>query len=251
VIILLLDIDLILEIKIEQARSLINSHMIYDIICMEVHKYSPFIAKRLWNVLRITYMMIRKGVISKRKLMMDMNLMMKRGRLLRKSLSNLISNHHIHCSSKNAARGASASGIQEYEFSCSNSPAPVFFHVQPKRKQYHCYFPCINDPQPQVIEEADDDLELKAITALVPNTPPEIENSFNFRFDAFDFEIMKRSPLLSPFSVRVSNYSSEDDENEGGNWQVDEEAEEFIGRFYEQLRLQSCMQLRTAVSGDA
>lgn len=164
--------------------------------------------------------------------------------VLRKSLSNLISNHHIHCS-KNAARG-----IQEYEFSCSNSPAPVFFHVQPKRKQYHYYFPCINDPQPhQVIEEADDDEEHKAINALVPNTPPAPENSFNFRFDAFDFEIMKR---LSPFSVRVSNYSSEDiDENEGGNWQVDEEAEEFIRRFYEQLRLQSRMQLRTAVPGVA
>jgi len=41
-----------------------------------------------------------------------LNLMMKRGKLFRKSLSNLISHHHH---SKNATRAAS--GIQEYKFS--------------------------------------------------------------------------------------------------------------------------------------
>ncbi|KAK7847813.1 uncharacterized protein LOC112015919 [Quercus suber] len=200
---------------------------------MEVH--SPVIAKRLWNVLRVTFFMIRKGLISKRKLIMDMNLMMKRGKLLRKSLSNLMSHHHH---SKNMARAGY--GIQEYEFSCSNSPNPVFFHV-PKRK--HHYFPCINAPE--VLEEVEEPLpqpqqEPKAVV-LVPKTP---EYTFNFRFDhASDFASgEKRSPLLSPFSVRVSNYSSED-ENEGESEQVDHEAEEFIRRFYEQLRVQSHRQL--------
>ena len=198
---------------------------------MEVH--SPVIAKRLWNVLRVTFFMVRKGLISKRKFIMDMNLMMKRGKLLRKSLSNLMSHHHH---SKNVARAGF--GIQEYEFSCSNSPNPVFFHV-PKRK--HHYFPCINPPE--VIEEEEplpEPQEPKAVV-LVPKTP---EYTFNFRFDhASDFAPgEKHSPLHSPFSVRVSNYSSED-ENEGGNGQVDHEAEEFIRRFYEQLRVQSRMQL--------
>ena len=198
---------------------------------MEVH--SPVIAKRLWNVLRVSFFMVRKGLISKRKFIMDMNLMMKRGKLLRKSLSNLMSHHHH---SKNVARAGF--GIQEYEFSCSNSPNPVFFHV-PKRK--HHYFPCINPPE--VIEEEEplpEPQEPKAVV-LVPKTP---EYTFNFRFDhASDFAPgEKHSPLLSPFSVRVSNYSSED-ENEGGNGQVDHEAEEFIRRFYEQLRVQSRMQL--------
>lgn len=198
---------------------------------MEVH--SPVIAKRLWNVLRVTFFMVRKGLISKRKFIMDMNLMMKRGKLLRKSLSNLMSHHHH---SKNVARAGF--GIQEYEFSCSNSPNPVFFHV-PKRK--HHYFPCINPPE--VIEEEEplpEPQEPKAVV-LVPKTP---EYTFNFRFDhSSDFAPgEKHSPLLSPFSVRVSNYSSED-ENEGGNGQVDHEAEEFIRRFYEQLRVQSRMQL--------
>lgn len=186
------------------------------------------IAKRLWNVLRIAFFMIRKGLISKRKLMMDMNMFMKRGKLLRKSLSNLIHHHHHH-HSKQVTR--TNFGMQEYEFSCSNSPNPVFFHVS-KRK--HHYFPCINTPD--VMEDYPE--EHKAVV-LVPKTP---EYTFNFQFDASDYIPGEtRSPLLSPFAVRVSNYSSED-ENDAGNVHVDNEAEEFIKKFYQQLRVQSRMQ---------
>ncbi|KAG5051035.1 hypothetical protein AAZX31_02G064100 [Glycine max] len=207
---------------------------------MEAH--SPVIAKKLWNVLRITFFMIRKGLVSKRKLIMDMNLMMKKGKLLRKSMSNFMSSHHHHHYSKSLARGY---GMQEYEFSCSNSPNPVFFHV-PKRK-HHFNFPCMNTPE--VVEEPNN-----RPVVLVPNnmTP---EYTFNLRFDninASDFAPGERkSPLLSsssPFSVRISNYSSEDEENEeqeggNGNGHVDDQAEDFIRRFYEQLRMQSRMQL--------
>lgn len=197
---------------------------------------SPVIAKRLWNVLRVTFFMIRKGLISKRKLIMDMNLMMKKGKLLRKSLNNLISSHHH---SKRLGRGSF--GIQEYEFSCSDSPNPVFFHV-PKRK--HLFnFPCINSPE--AIEEEHDDLEAleeaKAVV-LVPNKTPDY--NFNLKFDACDFAPGdKKSPLLSPFSVRISDYSSEDENEECVNGQVDDQAEDFIKRFYEQLRTQSPKQL--------
>ena len=205
---------------------------------MEVH--SPVIAKKLWNVLRITFFMIRKGLVSKRKLIMDMNLMMKKGKLLRKSLSNLMSCRHHHHHSKSLARGGY--GLQEYEFSCSNSPNPIFSHL-PKRK-HHFNFPCINSAE--VTEEEHEELavfegeEEPMGVVLMPKTP---EYTFNRRFDASDFTLGgKESPLRSPFSVRISSYSSED-ENEGGNDQVDDQAEDFIRRFYEQLRMQSCMQL--------
>ncbi|KAJ7971807.1 Avr9/Cf-9 rapidly elicited protein [Quillaja saponaria] len=152
---------------------------------MQVH--SPLLAERLWNVLRITFYMIRKGLVSKRKLIMDMNLMMKRGKLLKKSLSNLMSIHHYHHHSKNAsARGGY--GIQEYEFSCSNSPNPVFFHVS--KRKHHFNFPCINTPQ-VMEEEPELDIALEAEAeqpnkdvVLVPKTP---EYTFNFRFDGSDF----------------------------------------------------------------
>ncbi|KAK7315695.1 hypothetical protein VNO77_34263 [Canavalia gladiata] len=198
---------------------------------------SPVIAKKLWNVLRITFFMIRKGLVSKRKLIMDMNLMMKKGKLIRKSMSNFMSSHHHH-HSKSLAHGGY--GIQEYEFSCSNSPNPVFFHHMPKRKHHHFNFPCINSPE-VIEEELEADEEPKPVV-LVPMTP---EYTFNLRFDASDFAPGDRkSPLLSPFSVRISNYSSEDENEEGGvNGQVDDQAEDFIKRFYEQLRMQSRIHL--------
>uniref|UniRef100_A0A6N2M9U7 DUF761 domain-containing protein n=1 Tax=Salix viminalis TaxID=40686 RepID=A0A6N2M9U7_SALVM len=164
---------------------------------MEVHpRVNSVLAKRLWNVLRVTFFMIRKGLGSKRKLIMDMNLMMKRGKLLRKSLSNLMSlHHHHHHHSRDLAR-------EEAQLEAEESSRAV---------------------------------------VTVPKTP---EYTFNLHFDhASEFAPgEKRSPLLSPFSVRVSDYSSED-ENDGGNVQVDDEAEEFIRRFYEQLRVQSRMHL--------
>lgn len=183
---------------------------------------------------------------------MDMNLMMKKGKLVRKSLSNLMSHHHHHHSSKSMTRGGF--GIQEYEFSCSNSPNPVFFH---KRKHHHFNFPCINHPQ--VMEEEDDHLDLyeqqqKATNnnninmmvlnnnnhvVSIPRTP---EYSFNFGPGE------KKSPMRSSFSVRISNYSALDEtDQEGVNAHVDAQAEDFIRSFYEQLRMQSRMQLLTTV----
>ena len=176
---------------------------------------------------------------------MDMNLMMKKGKLIRKSLSNLMSFHHHnhnHHNSKSMARV----GVQDhYEFSCSNSPNPVFFHM-PKLNKHHFNFPCIHAPE--VLEdetqfsalEVEGD-ELHKAVVLVPKTP---EYTFNFRLDASDFAPGERkSPLLSPFSVRISNYSAIDENEDAGNGQVDDQAEDFIRRFYEQLRSQSRMQL--------
>ncbi|XP_020219525.1 uncharacterized protein LOC109802534 [Cajanus cajan] len=203
---------------------------------MEVHS-SPLVAKRLWNVVRVTFFMIRKGLVSKRKMIMDMNLMMKKGKVVRKSLSNLMSSsshdhhhHHNYKNPKNVTRGGF--GVH-YEFSCSNSPNPVFSHV-PKRK-HHFNFPCINAPE--VVEEEEPDFSFEVESDVpkgvvtVPKTP---EYTFNF--------FGQKSPLLSPFSVRVSNYSALDENEEVGNDLVDDQAEDFIRRFYEQLRTQSPVQ---------
>ncbi|OIW09438.1 hypothetical protein TanjilG_07823 [Lupinus angustifolius] len=202
--------------------------------------HSPM-AKRLWNVLRITFFMIRKGLISKRKMIMDINLMMKKGKVLRKSLSNLIHLNHNHSKS---IMGRGRFGVQDYEFSCSNSPNPVFLQI-PKRK-HHFNFPCIHshevyeeEPHLSALEEVESVEPMTLV--LVPKTP---EYAFNFRFDASDFgHGEKKSPLLSPFSVRISNYSALDENEEIVNGQVDDQAEDFIKRFYEQLRKQSPKQL--------
>ncbi|KAJ4961001.1 hypothetical protein NE237_020911 [Protea cynaroides] len=217
---------------------------------MEVHSNTvnySFIGKRLWNILRIAFFMVRKGFLSKRKLVMDMNLMMKRGKLLRKTLINLIFHHHHH----------SHSHSQDYEFSCSNSPNPVIFHVA-KRKHHYLNFPCINPPPRVEEEESDMDMEMDmAVLVLSSNNNnnnlnktkqqfPADPYSYSFRYDA-DTPEEALSPLLSPFSIRITNNSEEeeeedDDEGDGGDAnsrRVDDDAEEFIRRFYEQLRVQS------------
>ncbi|KAK9089980.1 hypothetical protein Sjap_023157 [Stephania japonica] len=216
-------------------------------------------AKRLWNVLRIALYMIRKGgVVSKRKLMVDMNLMMKRGRILRKSLGNLMFHHRQH-SSKDATSATnnyyytSTGGFgmsNHYEYSCSNSPNPVLFHIS--RRKHH-YFPCINAPSTC---DVDDELVVdqylkKAVVAIEYSSPAYDHDHGTYNYSSFRFATPdlapgeKLSPLLkSPFSaVRISNYSSEDDEFDDVKdykaQQVDEDAEEFIRKFYEQLSVQS------------
>ncbi|CAL9124663.1 unnamed protein product [Musa acuminata var. zebrina] len=171
---------------------------------MELHSHVT--AKKLWGYLRVAFFMMRKGFISKRKLLMDVNLLMKRGKLLGKSLGSLMFQfHHHHHSRPEIPTFAPC----EYEFSCSNSPNPVFYHA----KRRHSYFPCLH----AVVEEADD-------------TP---------RRAAVDLpRLGQRTSLSSPFSVRVSDYSSEEEDGLSQE-EVDDEAEEFIKRFYEQLRAQS------------
>lgn len=187
-------------------------------------------AKRLWSFLRVAFYMMRKGLLSKRKLLMDMNLMMKRGKVLgKKTLGNLI--HHHHRSTGRSISGGY--GLREYEFSCSNSPVPVFFHAGCKRKHHHHYFPCINlQEEPETPPPSSHGL---------PAIQLSPEYSFNFRNDQSpefaDLGERLISPMVSPFSVRVSNFSGVE-ENDGGSRQVDVEAEEFITKFYEQLKAQ-------------
>ncbi|XP_038887134.1 uncharacterized protein LOC120077324 [Benincasa hispida] len=214
-------------------------------------------AKRLWNVLKVTLiLMARKGLISKRRFIMDMNLMVKRGKLFRKSVTNyfMFHHHHHHSNGRDMTRGSF--GIQDYEFSCSNTPInPVFSHTSKRGTKYHTYFPCINLPveietrrqqeEEEKEEEEDSYPEAKAGCYLLM-TP---ENTLNhLQYNACSYALSPAmegaSPLVSPFNVRISNYSSEEDNEiscESG--QVDNQAEEFIKRFYEQLKMQRRLQL--------
>lgn len=160
---------------------------------------SPVASKNLWNFLRLAIIMMRRGLVAKRKLIMDMKLIMERGKVLGKSLGNLMFHHHFRSSLPREPNF----GIHAYEF---NSPNPVFYGMSSKRR--HNLFSCIH-----------------AAGAYSPNVVATGE---------------QRSQMPSPFSVRISNYSSED-EGDGLGREVDDKAEEFIKRFYEQLRAQSCI----------
>ncbi|PKU82632.1 uncharacterized protein LOC110100503 [Dendrobium catenatum] len=190
---------------------------------MELH--SSVKAKQAWNFLRLAFFMMRKGLLSKRKfLSLEMNLIMKRGKLLGKNLGSLIANHH-HSKNKHLSPASHISnGFHEYEFSCENSPNPVFFHMNTSR--IRSYFPCISAAAGG---EAEDQLRIECSPQCSYSTPGTLVNG----------ERRRRPVLLSPYSVRVSNFSMEDGGYDGESYEVDKQAEEFIKRFYEQLKAQS------------
>ncbi|KAL4191927.1 hypothetical protein AMTRI_Chr06g169710 [Amborella trichopoda] len=187
---------------------------------MELH--SPAMAKRLWNLLRLAFFMVRKGLISKRKLVMDMNLMTKRGKLLGKSLQNLVFHHHP------SSESTRAFGLQDYEFSCSNSPA-IFSHVS-KRRHHFPSFPCIHS---HVLDE-----EPRAIVITLPKFSPEnrLKSPGNFlNSPEYSIGLPEYSPGMTPLVMASPEYPPENEDS----GHVDAEAEEFIKRFYEELRVQS------------
>lgn len=179
---------------------------------------------------------------------MDMNLMVKRGKLFRKFVTNyFMFHHHHHHRSRGVDMTRGGFYIQDYEFSCNNTPInPVFSHMSKGSNKYQNYFPCINLPVEIETRQQEDEEELdpeaKAVYTFLPMTP---ENTLNYlQYNALSPAMERGSPLVSPFNVRISNYSSEE-ENEisSESEQVDHQAEEFIRRFYEQLKMQRRLQL--------
>lgn len=192
-------------------------------------------AKRLWRIVRVVVYMIRKG-LSKDKLMMDLNLLLKRGKIAGKALGNLVTFHHHH-HHHHHRHGASSmySGFscrsmdpnrsfyspKEVEFSCSNTPLY-------KRKNRHSRF------------DYDYDYDYDAVAKAL-----EILNS-----EASDAESVMASPSPAPMSwsfvkspagvrqLRITDSPFPLAEDEEVDSHIDQEAEEFIKRFHEQLRLQ-------------
>ena len=94
-------------------------------------QHLPVIAKRAWGIVRVIFFMLRKG-LSNRKLLVDLNMMLKRGnKIASKAIGNLMFHHHHH----NDHRKVSfTSAPCEYEFSCSNTPTySLPFHISKRR----------------------------------------------------------------------------------------------------------------------
>ncbi|XP_030539511.1 uncharacterized protein LOC115747469 [Rhodamnia argentea] len=179
-------------------------------------RVSSIIATRLWKIVKIAFVMIRKGLMSKRNFVNDTVGRARDGKLMREPLRSLSFNYYNRSKKMRPSR---LNGY-EYEFSCSNSPNPIIIHSAKNKSQR---FPCMR--LPKVIEDfVDDEPVYPEALVFVAKTP---EYTLNIQIEG-------RSPLKSPYSVRVSNFSS-DDEGDGKYGPVDHKAEEFISRFYDQL----------------
>ncbi|XP_030457742.1 uncharacterized protein LOC115678480 [Syzygium oleosum] len=204
----------------------------------------PLSAKKIWSIVRVVFYMLRKE-ISKRRIMADLNMMMKRGKIAGKAIGNLMFPHHAAAAaSRRSHDGPSSSssataGPLEYEFSCNNSPAfpyhlPNLYVNKRKGSQlnhhFHNLFMCAHPPP----TKDDDDVVGafnfdKAIMEMLSSQREVVEASP--MLPGFG-----RTPLVRPLRITDSPFPLKEEEEDDDR--VDKAAEEFIENFYRELRKQ-------------
>ncbi|OAY53067.1 uncharacterized protein LOC110612689 [Manihot esculenta] len=190
----------------------------------------PVIAKRIWETVRVIFFMLRKG-ISKRKLLVDLNMMLKRGnKIATKAIGNLMFHHHDH--HRNISFPAPP---QEYEFSCSNTPMySLPFHVNKRRHHNHHhnnFFSCAFHAPPTLDDDVTTMNAVKLALEMLNNNNNEVMVEASPMLPGFG-----RSPMVRQLRITDSPFPLRDVDDDNGI--VDKKAEEFIERFYKELRQQ-------------
>ncbi|XP_050220336.1 uncharacterized protein LOC126670614 [Mercurialis annua] len=192
---------------------------------MKMESSTPDVAKKLWHIVRIAFFMLRKG-IPKSRIMVDLNLMLKRGnKLAGKTIYNLMHHHNnissLSCRSNDALNFISP---KEYEFSCSNSPASFypFMNLHKKKHHGHLHFP--------KSYKYDDVSTVAAVQKMLEmlNCHDQVEAS------PLVMPGFGKSPMVKQLRITDSPFPLKDD----GDGQVDKAAEEFIKKFYKDLKSQ-------------
>ncbi|XP_028806601.1 uncharacterized protein LOC114761405 [Neltuma alba] len=194
---------------------------------METETKAPVVAKKVWSIVRLVLVMLRKG-IAKSKVALELHLLLKRGKLAGKALadSTLMLHHHFAAAFASRSNNHHHSFIppREYEFSCSNSPAyPFASAIKRKHKLGKSY-------------QYDDVCTVNAFQKVL-----EMLNNENSKFvEASPLVTLPgfgKSPIGKQLRVTDSPFPLKDD----GDSQVDLAAEEFIKKFYKDLNLQKTM----------
>jgi hypothetical protein len=164
--------------------------------------------------------------------------MLKRGKLASKAIANnLIMLHHssmansaFSCRSNDAVSFVTP---REYEFSCSNSPAihnPFHFHHKRNRHHHghHGYFSKNTNAAAYQYDDVSTAAAVQKVLEML-NNEMVAEASPLVTLPGFGKSPMVRQLRItdSPFPIK-----------EEGDSQVDKEAEEFIKKFYKNLKLQ-------------
>jgi hypothetical protein len=196
----------------------------------------PAIAKRAWSIVRVIFFMLRKG-LSKRKLLVDLNMMLKRGnKIASKAIGNLMFHHHHHNDHRNVSF---KSPPCEYEFSCSNTPTySLPFHINNKRRHHHHhnnFFACAFNAPP-----THDDHDMVTMNAvklaleLLNNNELPVPVEASPMLPGFG-----RSPMVRQLRITDSPFPLRDVDDDNGL--VNKKADEFIEKFYKELRKQKRM----------
>ncbi|GAB4859515.1 hypothetical protein Ancab_010984 [Ancistrocladus abbreviatus] len=189
----------------------------------------PMMAKRLWNLVRVLFFMVRKGIY-KSKLSINLNVMMKRGKIAGKAFGNHMFHHHHHC----------FAAPREYEFNCSNTPSHynfLPFHASSKRNKHHHsshLFSRTHEPSSDGNEEfynsnnnngsavelmySNNTVVYEAVSPILPRL-------------GFGKSSMVRQLRVTDLPLPLQNEGQKDNH-------IDEATEEFIQRFCKQLKQQ-------------
>ncbi|GMJ07658.1 hypothetical protein like AT4G32860 [Hibiscus trionum] len=174
----------------------------------------PFFTKKLSELARLSFFMVRKG-FSKGKLVLDdLQFLMKRGKVMGQALSEA----SLSCMSRDVQ--LSFVFPMEYEFSCRTSPSHrpyVPLHRQKRKPGRYGYYAARSQTRDGV--------------------------GFGGCREAGHYESPLPKALVIPKGRRGKKISRESplvlkDRREDDEYRVDEAAEEFIQSFYTQLRLQ-------------
>ncbi|XWS72082.1 hypothetical protein CRYUN_Cryun02cG0010000 [Craigia yunnanensis] len=205
---------------------------------MEVEASPPVVAKKLWNIVRIVFFMLKTG-ISKSKIMVDLHFMLKKGKYnAGKAISNLMFHHKVHdhlsalsCRSNDAH--LSFISPREYEFSCSNSPAFFPFNAHKRKHHNHHFYNNRHHFGKSSNYRYDDVTTVAALQKVLEM----LNNDAAVEASPMVLPGFGRSPLVRQLRVTDSPFPLK---NEGDS-QVDKAAEEFINKFYKDLKLQKRM----------
>ncbi|GJU30801.1 retrovirus-related pol polyprotein from transposon TNT 1-94 [Tanacetum coccineum] len=152
------------------------------------------ITKKVWNLMRVIFFMLKKG-ISKAKIMADLNMMIKRGKIA----------------------GKPTSSSNEYEFSCNNTPPyPLSLFSYHKRHQNNRTYSSNSNP-PLAVQDSDDIVINSAVLKAL--------------------EKMTIKAMSTPLPAFGESPFQGANSREDGH--VDEAADKFIRRFYNDLRLEN------------
>ncbi|KAK8524895.1 hypothetical protein V6N13_015893 [Hibiscus sabdariffa] len=190
----------------------------------------PVITKRVWSIVRAVLFLMRKGIPSKKKSTVDLTMLLKRGKI---AIDNLMF-HHRQVSSSSSFTAVSKAAVQEYEFSCSNTPNHIFpFNLKKKNNNsinnyYHQLFACVHAPPTH--DDDDNSATMNAVKAVLDmlnnnNTGSPMLPEFGQTPSARQLWITD-----SPFPLR---------DVKEDNGYVDKAAEDFINRFYKDLKQQN------------
>ncbi|KAE9600335.1 hypothetical protein Lal_00045662 [Lupinus albus] len=201
---------------------------------MKIEQSTHVGAKKLWNILRIMFMMLRKS-IAKSKIMVDFNLLLKRSKLAAGKVISNTSMLHRHYFTAFTCRRPNLSFIspRDYEFSCSNSPTLPLHKYNNYDQRYRCHNRSLGwFSKPSHHDEVSTMDAVQKVFEIL-NNENTVEASPLVALPGFG-----KSPIGRQLRITDSPFALKD---EGDHGQVDIAAEEFIKKFYKELNLQQKM----------